>query len=451
MITPATSSHKTVYTLSQMPNDDVKGKAIYQQKSFLPFLKPDLHAYLHNHTANQNPPPKSQTKLFTRLYSQCSKNCIPKTHLCGLARLKQEEPKKSTEEAESVPKNRSVHIEKLMSFNLPVSRSILEALYKQLDEQSDFLFNQEIIYPALFKCTFGSAEENKFYLEAHKSGKIFLLMFNTKATKISSGSVKRVIKAFELNDPGKIYAYARSKQKVQKNAYNQLENEEEFLGLLNGVKHLVKVYSLHYYGNHQAIVMDYYPEDLFTTLTNIQNQTIFLSAELKIGFCRQLLEFLKEMHQRGIIHRDIKPENLFIKGGCKLKVADFGLSCRDSDQSKLEQAVGTLSYLAPEGWSFNFDSRNKSLDIWSAGCVAWLLLKGETFPWFGLDLKSREDEGNLLEQIYQFHLTLPSRRDYVGILLWHMLNPDPKQRWTAQQCLTYIDKTIIPLMIASPK
>lgn len=406
-------------------------------------LSLDFHTYLSTPAPSHCPTPEA--KLFTKFYAQCSKNCIPKTHLCGLVRLQSNNSEKNTGETKNSPKTRAERISTLLKFNLPLSKNVLESLYRQIDEEPDFFFKQQITYPALFRCTFGSLKKNKFYLEVHESRKIFLLMFHTEATAISSGSTKKVIKTFELNHPEKMYAYARSTQVLKdENDYNQHESEEESLILLNGIKHLVKVYSLHYYGSRQAIVMDYYPQDMFTMLIKIEERAIILSNQLKIKFCRHLLEVLKDIHQREIIHRDIKPENIFIKEGFKLKIGDFGLSCQTNDKKKLEQAVGSMNYLAPEGWNTP-DSRNKPLDIWSAGCVIWILLKGETFPWFDIFPKSKKEAQQLINEIYSFHNLPLSPEDSVGILLWHMLDPDPKQRWTAEACLEYINEKIDPL------
>ena len=107
---------------------------------------------------------------------------------------------------------------------------------------------------------------------------------------------------------------------------------------------------------------------------------------------KQILQSLNYIHSQGIAHRDIKPENFLYdaKGGDSIKIIDFGLSKilsstpgkgtgGISKRAKLEQLgkmvtkAGTPSYVSPEVLQGNY---NIDCDMWSAGCLLFILLSG---------------------------------------------------------------------------
>jgi serine/threonine protein kinase len=64
---------------------------------------------------------------------------------------------------------------------------------------------------------------------------------------------------------------------------------------------------------------------------------------------RQILQTLNYCHKRGVCHRDLKPENLIISEDLeKVKIIDFGLSCKVDPTIDASKVEGTLLYLAPE-------------------------------------------------------------------------------------------------------
>lgn len=90
------------------------------------------------------------------------------------------------------------------------------------------------------------------------------------------------------------------------------------------------------------------------------------------------------MHSANIMHRDLKPSNILINAECDLKICDFGLSRGFGDDNdeylKKTAYVVTRWYRAPEVSLMN-KSYNKSLDMWSVGCIfAELLQRITLFP-----------------------------------------------------------------------
>jgi serine/threonine protein kinase len=91
------------------------------------------------------------------------------------------------------------------------------------------------------------------------------------------------------------------------------------------------------------------------------------------------LKALKFCHDHDVVHRDIKPENLMLVSeddDSLIKLIDFGLSRRlPKGQLCYDFAHGTEVYKAPE-W-INRQGYGKSVDMWAAGCLAFILLCGE--------------------------------------------------------------------------
>ncbi|XP_030589276.1 mitogen-activated protein kinase 14A isoform X2 [Archocentrus centrarchus] len=92
----------------------------------------------------------------------------------------------------------------------------------------------------------------------------------------------------------------------------------------------------------------------------------------------QILRGLKYIHSAGIIHRDLKPSNLAVNEDCELKILDFGLARHTDDE--MTGYVATRWYRAPE-IMLNWMHYNKTVDIWSVGCIMAELLTGRAlFP-----------------------------------------------------------------------
>lgn len=65
-------------------------------------------------------------------------------------------------------------------------------------------------------------------------------------------------------------------------------------------------------------------------------------------FIYQVLRGLKYIHSAHVLHRDLKPSNLLLNANCDLKICDFGLARKDSEQGFKTEYVVTRWYRAPE-------------------------------------------------------------------------------------------------------
>lgn len=84
------------------------------------------------------------------------------------------------------------------------------------------------------------------------------------------------------------------------------------------------------------------------------------------------------LHSYGIVHRDLKLENVMMTSDHDTnsvpKLVDFGLAGIKGPKAKFKDAVGTVSYAAPE--VLKGQSYDKSIDVWSLGIIIYVLLIG---------------------------------------------------------------------------
>lgn len=99
---------------------------------------------------------------------------------------------------------------------------------------------------------------------------------------------------------------------------------------------------------------------------------------------RQIVQALNYCHGNHVVHRDLKPENfLFVSDAddSDLKIIDFGLSkiMSGGRLERMKTRAGTPYYISPEVLAGNYDV---SCDMWSAGCMLYILLCGYP-PFYG--------------------------------------------------------------------
>ena len=117
-----------------------------------------------------------------------------------------------------------------------------------------------------------------------------------------------------------------------------------------------------------------------------------LSAELIPYIMKQLFSALKYLHQtKNIMHRDIKPENIlvsdfdFSKKRVYIMLTDFGFASQELN-SNLN--AGTPHFKAPE--IIDGQEYDNKVDVWSAGCIAYYLYAGCSYP-FGAEAETEEE------------------------------------------------------------
>ena len=99
------------------------------------------------------------------------------------------------------------------------------------------------------------------------------------------------------------------------------------------------------------------------------------SLKTTLAHCLRALKFL---HSHGIIHGDIKPSNMMIDRRKRVKLGDFGLARRVSNEEG-SLIKGTTKYMAPEVVSDEFGEVGPASDLYSLGFAAFELMCGENF------------------------------------------------------------------------
>jgi TolB-like protein/Tfp pilus assembly protein PilF len=113
-----------------------------------------------------------------------------------------------------------------------------------------------------------------------------------------------------------------------------------------------------------------------------------LPVEQVVRYGQQMADALARAHGRGVVHRDFKSANVVVTPDGQVKVLDFGLAKRLSDEQLADATTvtrhsltapgvvaGTLAYMAPE--QLTGEPADARSDIWALGVVLYELATGK--------------------------------------------------------------------------
>lgn len=200
----------------------------------------------------------------------------------------------------------------------------------------------------------------------------------------------------------------------------QVFNESKLLGSLSH-PNIIKLFDTFMTSSAVCIVTEYCEGGDLSRLVRSNECSLKDIQEILI----QLLLALKYLHDIKILHRDLKLRNIFISsrsgGILRVKIGDFGIARSLEISQMATTMVGTPYYLSPELCAKQ--PYDKSIDVWSLGCVLYELLNKGRHPFNAKNLS------DLLGRIQEEPI------DYSGIkdlrivdMLKKMLCKDPRER-----------------------
>lgn len=189
----------------------------------------------------------------------------------------------------------------------------------------------------------------------------------TKLERIGSGSTGLVYRA--IHKPSRRKCAIKIISITKETKLDMFENEIKMMASLNHKN--VCNYITSYATEHELwIVMEYIDGCSLTDLLHTQMTESEIACIL-----RESLKALEYIHAEGIIHRDVKSDNILIMADGRVKLADFGFTCRITpERPKRRSVVGTPYWMAPE--VVRGTEYDTLADIWSLGVMALEMADG---------------------------------------------------------------------------
>ena len=223
--------------------------------------------------------------------------------------------------------------------------------------------------------------------------------------------------------------------------YELVKKEISILKLVKH-KYIVQLYEILQTAQHIFIIMEYCEGKEILDYILTRNR---LSELESLKYFQQLINCLFYLHSQNIAHRDVKIDNMLLDANKDLKLIDFGLSTKYTDDDLLDQPCGTVVYAAPEVLEGK-EYHGMLADVWSSGIVLFGMLAGY------LPFSDKDDEVNK-QLVIKGQITMPEFfSDKVKDLLKHMLDVDPMTRYTLQEIKDHpwfnmVDCLLIPGII----
>nr|XP_020844246.1 STE20-like serine/threonine-protein kinase isoform X2 [Phascolarctos cinereus] len=225
---------------------------------------------------------------------------------------------------------------------------------------------------------------------------------------------------------------------IETHSEEELEDYIMEIDILAGCDHphIVQLLDALYWEGKLWILIEFCPGgavdaiilELEKGLTEVQIQVV----------CKQMLQALEYLHGSKIIHRDLKAGNVLLSSEGYVKLADFGVSAKNSRTLQRRASfIGTPYWMAPEVIQCETSKEapyDYKADIWSLGIT--LIEMAEMEP--------PHHELNPMRVLLRIHKSPPPTLRYpeqwseeFKDFLRKSLERDPESRWSACQLLQH--------------
>ena len=119
-----------------------------------------------------------------------------------------------------------------------------------------------------------------------------------------------------------------------------------------------------------------------------------LNEKIAATVMRQVLSAVAYCHTNRVALRNLKPENIMLENivsnpeDIHIKLVDFAMATMVTGGRRLNKIIGTELYTAPEVFRGSY---NEQCDVWSVGCVLYVMLSGE-LPFTGANSEAIRTE-----------------------------------------------------------
>eukprot|EP01064_Diplonema_japonicum_P038746 TRINITY_DN949_c0_g2_i1.p1 TRINITY_DN949_c0_g2~~TRINITY_DN949_c0_g2_i1.p1 ORF type:complete len:413 (+),score=70.57 TRINITY_DN949_c0_g2_i1:53-1240(+) len=263
---------------------------------------------------------------------------------------------------------------------------------------------------------------------------------------LGEGKFGKVVQGVH-KETGKVRAIKVVKtESLDERASEGLAHERE---ILRRVKHanIIELHEVVVTGTEICLTMEKLDYDLYEYIKQFKQPMKGLPETDARSITSQLLSAVGHLHDNGIVHRDIKPENILLNNPGEVRLADFGLAKVATTTST---PVGTSYYMAPEivraieilghtAKRATSIDEVKYVDMWSSGCVLYILLSGRP-PFLG-GVSDRAKRMNLLRQINRGVMFPTERWSGTSVsaqsLVRSLLDQEITDRLTVRQALNH--------------
>jgi serine/threonine protein kinase len=125
------------------------------------------------------------------------------------------------------------------------------------------------------------------------------------------------------------------------------------------------------------VIMDFYDcIDISKYIESIKDNKQYNDKYKTEKYIYQMINAVKQLHDKGVYHFDIKPENFMLNSEDEVFLGDFGLSSTEAVQNN---HYGTPPYLLTSIKKFENVSQSKNLDIYALACTIYVLCQLKSF------------------------------------------------------------------------